>query len=590
MPGMWRNSNTPYLVEPMDVEQLEPWIDTIIMQKASRVGGTEVINNKFGRRIQFDPCPMLYVQQSHDEAQKYSDLILEPFVHNCDVIRELLTVDNTFLKKFPGGNLTINGAQTSKPFRMVQKRVAVGDDLDGWPWSVGIEGDPWEQLCGRTSNDPNRLNVAISKPTLKGYSIIETLMLTSDQRRWNAPCPICDHGQTFKWGGPDRDHGIKWNENDPSTAYYLCEHCHKKIQHFQKRDMNLRGQWIKTATPDTPNIAGYYFSQLFSNFVSWRDLVTVWLRSNKDPNKLQVFINDRLGETFEDRADQVSDDSMLDRREDYGPKVPVGAWVLTAFVDVQHNRLEAQVCAWGMETECWVIEYKVLYGDPVLPQVWSELHDYLTKPREHETGMLLKIMATGIDSGYHSDKVYEFCRARKDYNIFPTKGASTAGKPIMAERASDKVLKDSKVHLYMIGTDTAKLTINRRLLLQEKGPAYIHFYLNPPPGCQTLDEHYFAGLTNAKRINASKNPLKPKLEWHKKEKSGHDEQLDCMVGCLAMLNWLMQFRSFDLNKLCEKTHKKAIALAEARESADLEEKPAKKKRRKKGKGFVGGWS
>jgi len=578
MPGKWSNANTPYLVEPMDVEQQEPWIDTIIMQKASRLGGTEVVNNKMGRRIHHDPCPMTYVQQSHDEAQKYSDLILEPFINHCQVIKELMTLDNTFLKKFPGGNLNINGAQTSKPFRMVQKRVAIGDDIDGWPWTVGIEGDPWEQLCGRTANDPNRLNIAISKPTLKGYSIIEQLMLTSDQRRWNAPCPMCDHGQTFKWGGAEYDFGVKWKNNDSSTAHYLCEHCHKPIQHFQKRQMNLEGEWIKTAIPLTPNIAGYYFSQIFSNFVPWSDLVRAWMKSYKDPNKLQVFFNDRLGETFEDNAAQVSDDNMLSRREDYGPKVPAAAWVLTAFADVQHDRLEVKVCAWGRETECWVTEYKVLRGDPLMPRVWEELHEYLTAPREHETGLRLKIMATGIDSGYLQEQVFAFVRPRKHLNIIATKGASTPGKPVMAERHSKNVLKDKKVHQYLIGTDTAKTSVNRRLLVKEKGPAYIHFYEHPPEGCATLDEYYFAGLTNAKRINVSKSQ-KPKLSWEKKERSGHDEQLDCMVGNLAMLNWLMQFTSFNLNKVCERMERKAMAMV----PTGAPQPPAKRSRvRRKG--------
>jgi phage terminase large subunit GpA-like protein len=588
LPGKWRNDNTPYLVEPMDVEQLEPWIDTIIMQKASRMGGTEVVNNKMGRRIMHDACPMMYVQQSYEEALKYSNLILTPFLDNCEAVLDLLTLKNTMLKKFPGGNLTIDGAQTAKAFRMVQKRVAIGDDLDGWPWMVGVEGDPWEQLCGRTANDPNRLNIAISKPTLKGYSEIEKLMLTSDQRRWHAPCPICDHGQTFKWGGADYDFGIKWTDRNPATAYYLCEQCHKKIQHFQKRQMNLEGEWIKTAVPETPNVAGYYFNQIFSNFVTWTDLVTVWLRSYKIPNKLQVFFNDRMGETFEDNAAQVSDDNMLTRREDYGPKVPVGAWVLTAWADVQQDRIEAKVCGWGREGECWILEYKVLHGDPLFPPVWKELHEYLTAPREHETGLRLKIMASGVDSGFQKDKVYEFCRPRKALNIFPTKGSSTPDHPVMAERSSKNVLKDSKVHLYYIGTDTAKRSINRRLLVQEKGPAYIHFYLNPPPGCSTLDEEYFAGLTNTKCINTSKTK-KPKLEWKKKIESAPDEQLDCMVGNLAMLNWLMQFKSFNLNKLCDQMERRALAMREAEAQDNPEQKAAPQRKRPRGKSWGTDW-
>lgn len=567
----------------MDVEQLEPWIDTIYLMKAARMGGTEIVNNKLLRKQLYDPGPILYVQQSEVEAKKYSDVILSALIQHCQPFADRILVDNNLFKKFIGGLMVIAGAQTPKAFRMLEFMWAIVDDIDGMPSVVGNEADPVALAFARTVNALNALKIAISSPTIKGYSPIESLIETSDKRRWNVPCPICDYGQTLKWGGPDYDFGVKWKNGDPGTAHYLCESCHKPIQHFQKRQMNNEGQWIKTATPKTSNIAGYYFNQIFSNFVSWKSMAQGWLESHKDPNKLQVFVNTRLGESFEDNAAQVSDEGMLSRRENYGPKVPVGAWVLTAFADVQHDRLEVKVVAWGRETECWVMEYKVLRGDPLMPQVWEELHKYLMAPREHETGLRLKIMATGIDSGAWQEEVFRFVRPRKRLNIVATKGASTAGKPVMAERASKNVWKNKKVEHYIIGTDTAKTAINRRLKVKEKGPAYIHFYLNKPEGCVELDEYYFAGLTNAKRINESKNPMKPKMVWKKKEKSGHDEQLDCMVGNLAMLNWLMQSTSFNLNKVCERMERKALAMAPKEPEQEQEQETKTKPKRKKTK-------
>lgn len=586
-PGQWSNDNAPYLVEPMDIEQLEPWINTIYMMKASRTGGTEVWNNKLLRKMKFDPGAALYIQQSDVEARKYSDVILQAMLDHCETLRECLTKDNTLFKQFVGGLLVIAGAQTPKAFRMLDFAWSMIDDLDGCPSYVGDEGDLVTLAETRTANTlRDRLNMVVSSPTLKGYSPIEALFNTSDKRRWHAPCPMCEHEQTYKWGGPDFDFGVKWDKRDPATAYYLCEQCHKKILNFQKYEMNLQGRWIKTAVPEFMSVAGYHFTQVFSNFVTWSSMVESWLKSHKDPSKLQVFINTRLGETFEDRTDQVTDDSMLDRREEYGPLVPVGAWVLTAFADVQHDRIEVQVSGWGRELEHWVVEYKVLRGSPLMPQVWQELHEFLTRPREHESGLKLKIMASGVDSGAWQPEVYNFVRPRKSLNIFATKGHSSSGNPVMAEKSSKNVWKDSKVHLYMIGTDTAKAYIFRCLLVQEYGPAYMHYYLNAPEGCVSLDDYFFAGLTNAKRINTSKNPLKPKLEWKKKVPSGHDEQLDCMVGNLAMLHWLMQYSDFNLNRMCERMQRRARALVESREK---EESPTPKHQKRKQGKWGTGW-
>ena len=596
-PGKWKNSNAPYLVEPMDIEQLEPWINTIIMMKASRTGGTEVWNNKLLRKMKYDPGPALYIQQSDVEARKYSDVILQAMIDNCEPLRECLVVDNTLFKKFIGGLLVIAGAQTPKAFRLLEFIWSMIDDLDGCPAYVGDEGDLVTLAETRTANAArDRLNMVVSSPTLKGYSPIEKLFLTTDQRRWHAPCPICEHEQIYKWGGKEFDFGVKWEGRDPSTTYYLCEQCHKKIYNFQKYEMNLRGRWIKTAQSEFKNVVGYHFTQVFSNFVNWSSMVESWLKSYKNPNKLQVFVNTRLGETFEDKIQNVSDDDMTSRCEEYGPEVPVGPWILTAFADVQHDRLEVKVCGWGKEFECWVLEYKVLYGDPAFDTVWNELWDYISQPREHESGIRLKIMALGVDSGYMTDEVYKFVRkhqSRPDMRVVATKGANeksvTANnKPTIAERSSKNVWKKDKVQHYELGTYNGKTSVFRKLLVQEKGAQYVHFYQTPPPGCITLDEDYFQGLTNAKRLNMSKDPENPKVVWKKKDMTVPDEPLDCMVGNLAMVYLLLQSKGFDLTRMCERMDRKARALVEAREGGTGESvQQTKKALKRRGGGFVG---
>lgn len=562
-PGMWNNDNAPYLVEPMDLPQLEPWIDSMYMQKASRLGGTEIVNNIMGRRIQYDPTSILYVQQSQGEVLKYSDTILKTFIENCPAVEKLLTVDNSFFKRFPGGNINLAGAQTPKAFRMLEKEIVIVDDIDGFPVSVKTgdkdEGDPISLAFKRCANNPNRLKIAISSPTIKGYSPIESLMETSDKRRWQLPCPICGYEQELKWGGPDMDFGVKWEGRDPATAYYLCESCHGKIQHYQKFEMNLKGTWRKTAQPNTPNIAGYYFSQLFSNFVTWRDMVIEFLSAGRDKTKLQVFVNTGLGDVFEEEYEKVEEHSLKQRREEYGPQIPMKACILTAFTDVQHDRLETKVVAWGPGKEAWVMEYKVIEGDPLLDEVWKKVQDYLREYRKHESGLEFRVHAAGFDSGYLTDRVYDFVRPRKHWNFVATKGANITGKPIIPESKSKAVWKDKKVHLYEIGVDNAKTNIHRRLLLKTAGPYYIHFYLNAPPGCQPLEDYYFTGLTAEKRVNVSKTHGRPKLEWRLREKGIHNEQLDLMVGNLAMLDYLIGFHNVNLADRSERIMKRAAA-------------------------------
>jgi phage terminase large subunit GpA-like protein len=49
---------------------------------------------------------------------------------------------NTILQKqFPGGSLSLVGANSPRGFRRVSRRVVLFDEVDGYPPSAGTEGD-----------------------------------------------------------------------------------------------------------------------------------------------------------------------------------------------------------------------------------------------------------------------------------------------------------------------------------------------------------------------------------------------------------------------------------------------------------------
>ena len=85
-PGPWRNTVTPYLVEIMDCYN-DPFVEVVVVMKASRMGVTEVINNIHLYTVKIDPCSNLYVQQTIQEGQKYSKKIYQPLVDYTPAMR-----------------------------------------------------------------------------------------------------------------------------------------------------------------------------------------------------------------------------------------------------------------------------------------------------------------------------------------------------------------------------------------------------------------------------------------------------------------------------------------------------------------------
>jgi phage terminase large subunit GpA-like protein len=86
MPGQWKTSRVPYLEEIMDCFN-DPRVERVVVEKAARMAVTEAINNTIGYCVDYDPCPILYVQQTLDEGKKYSQSILKYLIQDTPAVR-----------------------------------------------------------------------------------------------------------------------------------------------------------------------------------------------------------------------------------------------------------------------------------------------------------------------------------------------------------------------------------------------------------------------------------------------------------------------------------------------------------------------
>jgi phage terminase large subunit GpA-like protein len=490
-PGQWKTQRAPYLRAIMDAVS-DPRVERVVMQKPRRVGGTEALNNIIGYFIHQDPAPIILVQPTVEMAEEWSRKQLAPMLAATPALRGKVKdarsrdSGNTMLsKQYPGGYIAILGANSGAGFRMRTARVVCGDEIDAWPESAGSEGDPVELLVGRTDTYHNRKVILCSTPLLKGFSRIEDAYLETNRAKYYLPCLECGEYQVPKWKH------IDYKGNEPQ---YLCEHCGVLSPETAKYEMVRNGQWIADQ-PDIVEAAGFQWSQLISLFdgARWGAIVEHWQKGERDPTRRQVFINQRLGETWEDRGSARSPHLLAERTYQIpeGVEVPAAVGLLTCGVDVQEDRLEAIVRGWGRGEESWLIRREILLGDPAAPQVWAALEQFLAKQFSHESGATIRIHSTCIDSGYHTEAVYRFCAPRYGRGVFATKGASTPGKPMVPRRPTRN--NKYRCPLFLIGTETAKDTLYGRLDVREPGPLFWHY----PIG---TDADYFQQLTAERRV------------------------------------------------------------------------------------------
>ena len=532
-PGQWDTSRAEYLRGIMDAVS-DPAVHTTVVMAAAQTGKTETLNNLVGFHIDRDPSPILVLQPTLDMGQAWSKDRLAPMLRDTPSLRgkvkDARSRDsaNTVLHKvFPGGHITIAGANSAASLASRPIRIVVADEIDRYPASAGTEGDPVSLASKRSMTFWNRKLVLTSTPTMKGASRIEKAWEKSDQRRFYVPCPLCQHSQTMKWSS------VRWDkdaegESMPETAAYYCEGCGAAWSEAERLQAVTGGEWRASRPPN--GTAGFHLNALVSPWVQLPELVAEFLDSKDFPEKLRVFVNTCLGESWEDQAgEKVDPTGFLERCESWGEHVPEGAAVLTVGVDVQDDRLELEVVGWGAGEEAWSLDYRVIRGDPSTAAPWNDLDAILLKSYRRADGVDLRITATAVDAGgHHAQGVYSFTRARYARRVWAVRGASKPGQPIWPRKPTKKNV--GRVPLFMVGTDAAKDLIMGRLRIEPGRPGYCHFPAD-------RDAAYFAQLT-AERVVTKYDKGHPKRTWVKKP-SQRNEALDARVYATAALAGLV---------------------------------------------------
>ena len=538
-PGRWYTERAEYQREILDAFS-DPKIEKVVVMTSSQVGKTEILLNVIGYHIDHDPCTILFVTSTIELAKAVSKDRVDGLIDHTPclkgTVKEARERDsgNTILhKQFCGGQLTLGGSNSPSSLTSRPIRIVLCDEVDKYKASAGEFGDPVDLAFKRSTTYWNRKLGMLSTPGIKGLSRIEKAYEESDMRKYYVPCPHCGEYQTLKKSQ------LRWPEQRPKEAIYHCEICDSAITDRDKIRMVRLGEW--RAHQDVSGVAGFWLNELYSPWVSFGDFAQKFVDAKRrGTESLKQFINESLAETWEEAGSSPKEDSLYARREDYGPEIPLEAAVLTCGVDVQDNRIETEVIAWGKGEESWGIEFKIFQGDPARQMVWNDLNAYLQTIFPHASGVSLRIAAACIDTGgHHTQQVYNFVRPREIKHIYGIKGANRPGEPIWPKRASRK--NTGRINLYTIGTDGAKDLIYNRLRIEEPGPGYMHFPLQ-------YDEEYFRQLTAEKVIHE-----KGMRKWVLK-KGMRNEALDIRVYAIAALERLKQSKWFvrDVEKLVDR--------------------------------------
>lgn len=524
-PGRWRT--LPYQRGIADALS-DPGIERVTWMSSARVGKTKLMGALIAYHMAHDPCPIMVVQPTVEDAEGYSKDEIAPMIRDVPAIAGLVvparssdTASTILAKTFRGGKLLMVGANSARGFRRVSVRVLLMDEVDGYPPSSGQEGDAIRLATRRTEHFWNRKIVACSTPTMAGASRIEALFLAGDRRRYHVPCPRCGVFDVLVFRQVDGEggHFMAWPEGQPSAAHFVCSTCAQEIPHSAKRDMVEAGVWQGSAP-----FAGHASFHLWAAYsfaanATWGQIADEYTEATEaGPEQLKTFVNTLLGETWHERGEAPEWRRLYDRRDPYPMgRCPDGPVMLTAGVDVQKDRLVYEVVGWAANRESWSVEAGALVGDTASEDgaVWGELDRLMLQVWPMPDGRTLALSQLAIDSGFNTGAVYSWVRRHPPARAMAVKGMATARTLLGTPSPVDVTTRGRRVSrgclLWPVGVSLAKQELYGWLRLDAPtdGSAPPSGYCHFPDH----DEEFFRQLTAEQMVTVRKRTGFTSVEW-----------------------------------------------------------------------------
>lgn len=421
MPGPWRNSVTPYLVEIMDAFTDDD-VEEIDFIKPTQVGGTTAMENMIGSLIDQDPAATMVVYPSDDLAEATAETRLVPMIKKCEATAEKFRENESkkLQLKFRDMWLYLTGANSPADLSSKPIKNLFLDEVDKFPGATKKEADPVSLARERTKTFFNRKIFLASTPTLKTGHIWKAKEAAEVEKHYFVPCPHCGKYIELKFAQ------IKWpskedvpeNADRAEMAVYVCQECAAVITDQDKGKMLQAGRWqaVRQKTQHPKSVA-FWMNTLYSPFTRFSEIAREFMRSKDDPELLHNFTNSWLAEPWEDTKLKTNAELVMERQTDVEAyDLPAWAKLITGGVDVQENCLYWTIRAWGD----YMTSQNIAHGQAFS---MAEVERVMNKEFSTPDGQQLIVSLALVDSGDQTDDVYDFCALNSEWAL-PCKGTS----------------------------------------------------------------------------------------------------------------------------------------------------------------------
>jgi len=189
------------------------------------------------------------------------------------------------------------------------------------------------------------------------------------------------------------------------TAIYKCPKCQENWDNDTKNKAIDMGDWKAVrGNINEDNSVSFRASSFVSKFVSIEALARKWLDVKDATDELKTkFYNGWLSKIYVPKIETLPSEEIwkLKSKIPY-EKVPDNTIGLVGAVDVQKDHYYAVIIAVDEHMNKHITEYLRIESS-------HELEMFILRPRFKQNGEMINVEVWGIDSGYNTNEIYNFC-------------------------------------------------------------------------------------------------------------------------------------------------------------------------------------
>lgn len=550
---LWSAEDAPYLKEVAACLSIENPCNEVSVRKSQQTGVSILALAWCLYLAEVAPDNILYGVPGLDALRDTNSGKLQPLIDKHGEKTKKTTIypvkdrsgtgSTGSEKRFAGGILYMANANAVMDLSSKTIRYGIQDELSKWS-TLPNDADPENLFFGRFTAFRRTKGYKIfrlSTPEIDsgdplsdkpGHCRIDKHFQQSDRRYWHVRCPKCRGEQRLT------DKQLIVDREDYDRSRLRCEHCPHEMTEAERVIAVRNGRWIATNAEHGTH-PGFHIDAFISLMMSIGAIAkdkTEYAKKGEAGEK--DYANLVCGLPFAPKGNAPDHKRLMERREDYPAEViPPGGLIFTGGADIQSYGIYLEMVAFGEDRQTWCVAAEFFEGATDNPQAgaWKLFGDYIGQEFQDAWGVLWRPDAIGVDSGYRTNQVLEFCR--RTPGTFATKGVGGRGVPAISPPTRKSVTRKGKRKRYgaamswPVGTWSLKQELMGNLHKQgiaagevADPPGYAHFHME-------LSEEYFQQLTS-EYFEQTLKKGRFHEEWKKRRE--HNHWLDCRIGAMAM--------------------------------------------------------